>query len=32
MGHDHTARFLEVAPGLVAGEPVTSFREAAPPA
>jgi quinol monooxygenase YgiN len=27
MGHDHTARFLAVAPGLVAGEPVMSFYD-----
>lgn len=27
MGHEHTQRFLEVAPGLVAGEPTMSFFE-----
>lgn len=27
MGHDHTQAFLQVAPGLVAGEPVMSFHE-----
>jgi quinol monooxygenase YgiN len=27
MGHPHTAEFLRVAPGLVAGEPVMSFYE-----
>ena len=30
MGHDHTARFLEVAPALVAGAPVISFHETTP--
>ena len=27
MAHDHTARFLEAAPGLVSGEPVMSFYD-----
>jgi quinol monooxygenase YgiN len=27
LGHDHAQAFLQVAPGLVAGEPVMAFHE-----
>jgi quinol monooxygenase YgiN len=27
MTHDHTEKFLEIAPGLVAGEPVMAFYD-----